>query len=126
MVAEIVSSAIGQTFVIENKTDSSGNVCAEIVARALPDGLTLLFGTVGTAVTNQYVYKTLSYDSIGSFAPIALVGELANVIVVHSTFPARTLEEFVDHSRARGPKTVSYGSPGIGSTGHLEIGRAHV
>jgi tripartite-type tricarboxylate transporter receptor subunit TctC len=121
VIAEIVSGAIGQTFVIENKTDSSGNACAEIVAKALPDGLTLLLGTVGTAVTNQYVYRTLSYDSVGSFAPIALVGELANVIVVHSAFPTRTLEEFVDYSRARGPKTVSYGSPGIGSTGHLAM-----
>jgi tripartite-type tricarboxylate transporter receptor subunit TctC len=121
VVAEILTGAMARTFIIENNTDSSGNVCAEIVAKALPDGLTLLLGTVGTAVTNQYIYKTLSYDSVGSFAPIALVGELANVIVVHSAFPVRTLQEFVDYSRAQGPKTVSYGSPGIGSTGHLAM-----
>ena len=121
VVADILTGAMGRTFIIENKTDSSGNVSAEIVAKALPDGLTLLLGTVGTAVTNQYIYKAVPYDSVGSFAPIALVGELANVIVVHSAFPARTLQEFVDYSRAQGPKSVSYGSPGIGSTGHLAM-----
>jgi tripartite-type tricarboxylate transporter receptor subunit TctC len=121
VVGEILTGTMGQTFVIENKSDSSGNECAEIVAKALPDGLTLLFGTVGTAVTNQYLYKTVSYDSVLSFAPIALVGELANVIVVHSAFPARTLQEFVDYSRAQGYRKVSYGSPGIGSTGHLAM-----
>ena len=82
IVAQILAESMASIFVIDNKTGAGGNVSAEIVSRAPPDGMTLLLGTVGTAVTNQYLYKALSYDSAGSFAPVALVGEVANVVAV--------------------------------------------
>ena len=78
-------------------------------------------GTVGTAVTNQYLYKNISYDSEWSFTPIALVAELPNVVVVHPTFPASTLEEFVEYCKRQGSDQVSYGSSGTGATGHLTM-----
>jgi tripartite-type tricarboxylate transporter receptor subunit TctC len=121
VVAQILAEATGTSFVVENRTGGGGNVSAEIVAKSAPDGMTLLLGTVGTAVTNRFFYKYLSYDSMGSFAPVALVGELANVIAVHPTFPARTLAELVDYCRTRGPYKVSYASPGVGSSGHLAM-----
>src|SRR5258708_16777861 len=86
VVAQILAESTSSTFVVENRTGAGGNVSAEIVAKATPDGRTLLLGTVGTAVTNQYLYKYVPYDSAWSFTPIALVGEVTNVIVVHPAF----------------------------------------
>ena len=121
VVAQILAEATGSTFVIDNRIGDGGNVSAEIVARAPPDGMTLLLGTVGTAITNQYLYKNVPYDSEGSFVPVALVGEVANVVAVHPSLPAKTLKEFVDYCKVQGPKNVSYSSPAVGSAGHLAM-----
>jgi tripartite-type tricarboxylate transporter receptor subunit TctC len=121
VVAQLLTESMGGTFVVDNKTGAGGNVGAELVAKAAPDGMTLLLGTVGTAVTNQYLYKTMPYDSVKSFAPVALVGEVANVLAVHPSFPAKTLKEFVNYCKAQGPNKVSYGSPAVGGTGHLAM-----
>ena len=121
VVAQILTESMSSTFVVENWTGAGGNVSAEIVAKAPPDGQTLLLGTVGTAVTNQYLYKNIPYDSEWSFTPVALVAEVANVVVVHPNFPASTLREFVEYCKGRGLDKVSYGSPGVGGTGHLAM-----
>jgi len=121
VVAQILAESTSSTFVIENRTGAGGNVSAEIVAKAAPDGQTLLLGTLGTAVTNQYLYKYVPYDSEWSFTPIALVGEVTNVVVVHPTFPAGTLGEFVGLCKKRGSDKISYGSPAVGGAGHLSM-----
>jgi len=121
IVAQYLTEAWGQQVIVDNKTGAGGNVGAELVAKAAPDGYTLLLGTVGTAVTNQYLYKAMPYDSITSFAPVALVGEVANVLAVHPSFPAKSLKEFVEYCKAQGPNKVSYGSPAVGGTGHLAM-----
>jgi tripartite-type tricarboxylate transporter receptor subunit TctC len=106
---------------LAEKLKGDERIGAEIVARAAPDGRTLLLGHVGTAVTNQYLYKHLSYDSVESFAPIAMVGEVANVLVVHPSFHCRSFAELVDYCRAQRPFAVSYGSPAVGCVGHLAM-----
>jgi len=121
IAAQHLAEAWGQTVIVDNKSGAGGNVGAEVVAHAPPDGYTLLLGTVGTAVTNQYLYKAMPYDSVKSFAPVALVGEVANVLAVHPSFPAKSLKEFVDYCKAQGPNKVSYGSPAVGGTGHLAM-----
>ena len=121
LVAQILTESMSSTFVVENWPGAGGNVSAEIVAKAPPDGQTLLLGTVGTAVTNQYLYKDISYDCEWSFAPIALIAEVTNVVVVHPSFPASTLREFVEYCKGRGVAKASYGSPGLGGTGHLAM-----
>jgi tripartite-type tricarboxylate transporter receptor subunit TctC len=121
VVAQILTESMSSTYVVENWTGAGGNLSAEIVAKAAPDGQTLLLGTVGTAVTNQYLYKNIPYDSESSFTPVALVGEVTNVIVVHPSFPANTLREFVEYCKGQEPDKVSYGSPGVGGTGHLAM-----
>ena len=121
IVAQYLTEVWGQQVIVDNKTGAGGNVGAELVAKAAPDGYTLLLGTVGTAVTNQYLYKNMPYDSVKSFAPVALVGEVANVLAVHPSFPAKTLQEFIAYCKAQGPGKVSYGSPAIGGTGHLAM-----
>jgi tripartite-type tricarboxylate transporter receptor subunit TctC len=121
IVAQYLTEVWGQQVIVDNKTGAGGNVGAELVAKAPADGYTLLLGTVGTAVTNQYLYKAMPYDSAKSFAPVALVGEVANVLAVHPSFPAKTLKEFVDYCKQQGPNKVSYGSPAVGGTGHLAM-----
>jgi tripartite-type tricarboxylate transporter receptor subunit TctC len=121
IVAQILNEQAGSTFVIENWTGAGGNVSAEIVAKARPDGRTLLLGTVNTAVTNQFLYRNIAYDCESSFTPIALVAEVPNILVVHPTFPAGTFEEFVHYCKERGCDEVAYGSPGMGATGHLTM-----
>ncbi|MGQ0582502.1 MAG: Bug family tripartite tricarboxylate transporter substrate binding protein [Reyranella sp.] len=120
VVADILSARMGLPFVVENRADAGGGFSAEM-ARAAPDGRTLLMGTMCTAVTNQYLQKDLPYDAAESFAPVALVGEMANVLVVNRNFPARTLPEFVDHCKRFGPHKVAYTSGGPGSAGHLAM-----
>ncbi len=121
VVAEVLNQRTGTGYAVENWPDATGNTSAEIVARAAPDGRTLLLGTVGTAVTNQYLQKNLNYDCAESFMPVALVGEMANVLVVHRSFPAKTLQEFVDRCRTLGAGSLGYSSPGPGSAGHLAM-----
>lgn len=121
VVAQILADAMLSPVVVENWTGAGGNAGAELVARARPDGRTLLLGTAGIAVTNQYLYKNIQYDSGWSFTPIALVAEVTNVVVVHPSFPACTIGEFVEHCRQRGPYQVAYGSPGAGAAGHLAM-----
>jgi tripartite-type tricarboxylate transporter receptor subunit TctC len=121
LVAQILSESMNSAFVIENWSGAGGNLSAEIVAKARPDGRTLLLGTVGTAVTNQYLYKNISYDCELSFSPVALVAEVPNILVVHPTFPASTFEEFVHYCRQHGCDELRYGSPGTGAVGHLTM-----
>jgi tripartite-type tricarboxylate transporter receptor subunit TctC len=121
VVSQILAESTGTAFVVENRTGAGGNVSAEIVAKAVPDGRTFLLGTVGTAVTNQYLYKYVPYDSEWSFTPIALVGEVTNVVVVHPSLPAGTFREFVDYCKGQDSDKVSYGSPAVGGAGHLSM-----
>ena len=121
IAAQILTDAWGTNVVVENRAGAGGNIGAEVVAKSPPDGYTLLLGTTGTAVTNQFLYKNMPYDGTKSFAPVALVGEVANVLAVTAKFPAQTLKEYVDYCKAQGPNKVSFGSPAIGGTGHLAM-----
>jgi tripartite-type tricarboxylate transporter receptor subunit TctC len=121
VVAQILSESTNLAFAIDHRTGAGGDVSAEFVAKAAPDGRTLLLGHVGIAVTNQYIHKYVPYDSVESFAPVALIGEVANVLVVHPALPCRSLREFVEYCAAQGPGKVSYGSTGIDSAGHLAM-----
>ncbi len=98
----------------------AGNIGAEIVAKAAPDGYTLLLGTVGTAVTNQFLYKAMPYSG-KDFAPVALFGEVANVLAVEPKMPVGTAREYVEYCRKAGDNKVSFGSPAVGGTGHLAM-----
>jgi tripartite-type tricarboxylate transporter receptor subunit TctC len=121
VVAQILSEATNLPFAIEHRMGAGGDVSAEFVAKAAPDGRTLLLGHGGIAVTNQYIHRQVPYDSVESFAPVALVGEVANVLVTHPALPCRSLKEFVEHCAAQGPGNVSYGSTGADSAGHLAM-----
>jgi tripartite-type tricarboxylate transporter receptor subunit TctC len=121
IAAQHLAEAWGQTVIVDNKSGAGGNVGAEVVAHAPPDGYTLLLGTVGTAVTNQYLYKNMPYDSVKSFAPVALFGEVANVLAVDPKLPVKTAKEYVEYCKTQGDNKVSFGSPAVGGTGHLAM-----
>lgn len=115
-LAKELSEQFKQTFIVENKPGANSNVANTFVARATPDGYTLLMVPFGLAV-NPYLYKGLKV-TVDNFAPIALVAQVPNMLVANKDLPVDTLKAFIDYSKAN-PKAVSYGSPGVGSSLHL-------
>lgn len=116
-VAERLTKAMGQSFIVENQSGGGGIIASQAVARAAPDGYNLLLGYVGTHGTNPAVRK-LPYDAVKGFTPIAMVGGTPNVLVTSPNIPAKTLKEFIDYVKAN-PDKVSYGSAGQGTLTHL-------
>ena len=115
-----ISEAWGQQIVMENRPGANQAIAAEIVARAPADGYTLLLcGTVTVAI-NPALYKKLRYDPQRDFAPIALIGTVPNVLVVHPSTPVASVGEFIAYAKAS-PGKYSFGSSGIGSTLHLAM-----
>jgi len=115
--ADKMSGLLG-TVVIENVSGAGGSLGAATVARAQPDGYTILLGNTGTQVVNAIASTHPHYDALTSFEPIAVLGTSAVSIVVNPAVPAKTLTEFIAYAKA-GSGKVSYGSPGVGTTSHL-------
>ncbi|MGO4329380.1 Bug family tripartite tricarboxylate transporter substrate binding protein [Cupriavidus sp. 2TAF22] len=117
VVAQHLSERLGQSIVVENKTGVGGSLAAEAVARAAPDGYTLL--TVSSAIAvNPAVYPKLSFNIEKDLTPIVLIGRLPTVLLVNNGFPAKSLAEFLAYARSH-PKKVNYGSSGVGGSTHL-------
>jgi len=118
-IADRLGRALGQSIVVENQSGGGGVVGSLAVARAAPDGYTLMVGYVGTHGTNPAVRK-LPYDAIKDFTPIAMVGGTPNILVVPPALPVNTLREFVQYAKAN-PGKLSYGSAGPGTLTHLAM-----
>jgi tripartite-type tricarboxylate transporter receptor subunit TctC len=117
-IAQKLTEALGQPFVVENKPGAGGSIGATAVASAPPDGYTLLMGHIGTLAVNPSLYKTLPYDPRTAFAPVALVARVPNVLVVNPAVPARTVQELVALAKAK-PGALRYASGGNGSAAHI-------
>ena len=118
-IAERLNKAWGQPVIIENKPGAAGNIGAEIVAKAKPDGYTLLMGSVGPLAVNASLYQKLPFDNIKDFAPITLVADVPNMLVVNPrTVSAKTFQEFITLARANKGKFF-YASTGSGTSSHL-------
>ena len=113
-----LSDAFGQPVVVENRAGGGGTVGAEIVARAAPDGYTLVMGNNSTHGVNQAVSPKLSYDTVKSFTPISLIATAPNLLLTGAEVPAKTLQEFIALAKSR-PERLYYGSSGTGSQNHL-------
>ncbi len=118
-VAERLTKALGQSFVVDNQSGGGGAIASSNVARAPADGYTLLLAYVGTHGTNPAVRK-LPYDAVKDFSPIAMVGGTPNVLVVHPGVPVNDLKGFVAHAK-KFPAGLSYGSAGQGTLTHLAM-----
>ena len=118
IVAEQLSRRWGQTVVVENKGGAAGQIGADSVAKARPDGQTLLMGNIGTQAINPALYKKLPYDANKAFVPITLVAELPLAMMVNPGVPAQTVKEFVAYAHSR-PGILSYSSSGAGGGPHL-------
>jgi tripartite-type tricarboxylate transporter receptor subunit TctC len=117
-LAQRLTEALGQSFVIENVTGANGNLGAAQVAKAKPDGYTLLFSTSGPAATNKLLYKTLAFDPLKDFTPIGLVSGVSLVIVANPKVAATTLPELIAYAKAN-PGKLTYGTGGYGAMGNM-------
>jgi tripartite-type tricarboxylate transporter receptor subunit TctC len=119
-LAQRLSEDWGQQVVVENKPGGTGQVGAEAVAKASPDGYTLLVTADATFVTNPHFYSKLPYDALNDFAPITGLGISPQALVVNPALPVRTLSDLIELARSK-PGEINYGTFGIGSSGHLNI-----
>lgn len=117
-LASEISNFLTQPMIVENRAGANGNIGAEHVARAAPDGYTLMFGTSGPLAINASLYRNLNYDPIKSYAPVVNVGYLPNILVVHPSVPAKTVPELVAYSK-KNPGKLTFASSGSGASSHL-------
>lgn len=118
IVGKKMEGLLGQPFVIENRPGAGGNVAAEGVAHAPPDGYTLLMGNNSILATNEALYKHLNYSPGKDFIPITLVGTQANILVVNPDVPAHSLKELIALAKAQ-PGKINFASSGYGAAAHL-------
>ena len=119
-VAAEMEKGLGQSIVIENKGGGGGSLAMSEVARADPDGYTLIIGHVGSLAMTPFMTPNLGYDVNKDFAPVSLLAKVPNIFVVHESVPAKDLREFVALAKSK-PGQLNYGSAGNGSAGHLAM-----
>ena len=120
LMADRLSRSLGQPVVVDNRGGAAGAIGSAYVAKAAPDGYTLIVTSQSTHVVNPAVNPKLPYDAVRDFAPIALICRLANVLVVNAGLPIQTFEDLVKYARAK-PTALSYASSGTGSAPHLSM-----
>jgi tripartite-type tricarboxylate transporter receptor subunit TctC len=113
-IAQFLTGALGQPFVVENVVGAGGNVGTRLVARAEPDGYTLLFGTTSTFAINPAVYRNVGYDPLTSFTPVARAFDSGMMLVVHPSVPANSVRDLVSYAKTN-PGRLNYGSSGVGT-----------
>jgi tripartite-type tricarboxylate transporter receptor subunit TctC len=119
LVAQKLSDRYGQQFVVDNKGGAAGNIGAEMVARAAPDGYTILLTNPGAFSTNQFLYKDMRYTP-ADFAPVIVLAKFPNALMVNKDLPVKTAAELIEYGK-KNPTALNGGSSGTGSSGHLSL-----
>lgn len=117
-IHEKLSASLGQPVVIDNRPGAAGSLAGEILAKAPPDGYTLCLGAIGTFAVNYSLYKNIGYHPLKDLAPITMMAEATNVLVLHPGVAANSVKELIALARAQ-PRRVTYGSGGAGNAPHL-------
>ncbi|MBY0268448.1 MAG: tripartite tricarboxylate transporter substrate binding protein [Burkholderiales bacterium] len=117
-IAQKLTEAWGQTVVVEARPGAGGIIGSEAVAKAPPDGYTLIMGNAGSHSVNPSLYSKLPYDPLKDFAPVALVSSAPNILIVHPSLPVKSAKDLITLAKAR-PGELTFGSGGNGSTAHL-------
>lgn len=117
-IADKMSELLGEKVVVDNRPGAGGTVGTKAVARSEPDGYTLVLGYTGTLAIGPSLYKNVGYDPRKDFAPIGMIGNAPNSLVVHPSFPAKTVAELIAYAKAN-PGKVSFGSAGAGTASHI-------
>lgn len=117
-VSQKLSERYRQAFVVDNKPGAGGNLGTELAARAAPDGYTFIVDSVGPIAVNPSLYRKLNIDPLTDLVPVVQIADVPNVLVVHPSVPANTLEEFVAYAKAN-PGKLNYSSTGVGTSSHL-------
>ncbi|MDP2006418.1 MAG: tripartite tricarboxylate transporter substrate binding protein [Rubrivivax sp.] len=120
LIAEPLSRSLGQPVVIDNRGGAGGAIGSAFVAKAPPDGYTLVVTSQSTHVVNPAMNPKLPYDAVKDFEPITLIGRLANVLVINAALPIKSFEDLVKYARAN-PNALNYASAGKGSVAHLSM-----
>ena len=117
-VAQKLTESLGQAAVVDNRPGAGGNIGAELVAKAPPDGYTLLMGTVGTHAINPSLYPKMPYDHVKDFVPVILVAGVPNVLVINPSLPVNSVQELIAYAKAN-PGKLNFASSGNGTSIHL-------
>ena len=118
IVGQNLHQSMGQPVIIDNRTGASGNIGTNVVARAAPDGYTILFNTMSVHTMNHALFNSMPFDGVKDFSPLTLLAYVTNTMVAHPSVPANTVPEFIAYAKAN-PGKLTYASSGAGSTNHL-------
>jgi tripartite-type tricarboxylate transporter receptor subunit TctC len=117
-IAGRMQESWGQPVVVENRTGAGGNIGADLVAKAAPDGYTLVMGTIATHAINVSLYEKMPYDAVKDFAPVTIAASINNSLSVHPSVPAKNVAELIAYAKAS-PGRLTFGSAGSGTSQHL-------
>jgi len=120
LVADGISKELKQSVVVQNKPGAGANIGAAEVARAAPDGYTLLMGTPGPLAINPYVYSDMTFDPTKDFTAVSYVADVPNVILANPATGLKNIPDLLERAKAQ-PGMLNWGSPGVGSTGHIQL-----
>jgi len=118
IVADKLAESLGQQIVVDNRGGAGGTIGTKAVSRSTPDGYTIVLGYTGTLAIGPTLYPSAGYDPRKDFEPIGLIGHAPNSLVVHPSFPVKSVKELVDYAKAN-PGKVNYGSAGVGTVSHV-------
>jgi tripartite-type tricarboxylate transporter receptor subunit TctC len=118
LIAQKLGPALGTSVIVENKPGAGGNIGSDYVAKAAPDGYTVVGGTISSHAINASLYPKMPYDPIKSFQPITLIGTLPNVLVVNANSPYKSVQDVIAAAKAK-PDAITFGSSGNGTSQHL-------